>query len=494
MSVFSVLRSIEKAKGRNHKISILEEHLDNPLLVQYLKLCWDYDKVFGINPQDPDLKGRVRDVSDDEYLQICLTAATQLADGRFGMNTKRAQQVSINLELLGTEEQRHWWRRLLRQDPKIGLTSKTVNQLVPGLVSKFHVRRCTKFDGELNPNKSYILEPKYDGWRIFFYKNGKECTAYSSQGNVLGYAKRDHFHKVVELKQGAGHLCATVLKILGEVNLVLDGEIVGSGFREEAAAAASNTPDKSLSAWIFDCFPVESWQTHFQVPHRYRRVVLEEVLAPTSEKKIDLPPITDENYSSHSWMKRMLDDLIRRRGFDRHDQQIPGPSLMEFVDEPIRLTPFTPINSAKQAIEISKKLIAEKMAEGGIVKDFDSIYELRRSGDWRKIKSEIDQEFKIINVVWRHKEPALIIDLGNGKRASVGNLSDKEAAYFWLNRWDGDHEIGRRPQKELSHDGEPNPEAIGRWATIRFQQWTKDDNIIHPRFIRLRDIKSSGVN
>jgi hypothetical protein len=75
MSVFSVLRSIEKAQGRNRKIAILEDHLDNPLLVQYLKLCWDYDKVFGINPQDPDLSNRSRDIEDDEYRQLfCFSA------------------------------------------------------------------------------------------------------------------------------------------------------------------------------------------------------------------------------------------------------------------------------------------------------------------------------------------------------------------------------------------------------------------------------------
>jgi hypothetical protein len=36
--------------------------------------------------------------------------------------------------------------------------------------------------------------------------------------------------------------------------------------------------------------------------------------------------------------------------------------------------------------------------------------------------------------------------------------------------------------------------VIGKWATIRFQHWTRAGAIVHPRFIRFRGEKSGGEN
>jgi hypothetical protein len=476
MSSLMQIKNLKEASGRNAKLKVLEGF--SPLAIKYLKYCWDPAFTFGVSPQKniKDEDRRPDPLDDDVYLELMLDAAQKLSDDVYGSNTLESRKVAVNVELMGTPEQSHWWRRLLYRDPEVGVSGGTLNSLFPDTIRYFRLCKAGTFAGILD-NGPWVLEPKFDGWRTQYVKIGNVCTCYSSNGNVLGLAKVDQHGNIIEMKGGVGFICESILKILGDVDLVIDGETCGVDW-QAAPSSGAKKPDPNLRAWAFDVIDPEYWQKDFPVPLEYRRIVLSEVLIPrsTADRVWDFTTISnvEEVQFQFKWTTKILDDLKHRRGIVKRgpdkgsDNPPPGP--LSYTDERVQITPQVPVTSSDEVRRLTVDLI-DRGFEGSIVKKVSSKLRMGRHEDWLKSKEEVEKEFRIIDVEWRNKQPAIIVDV-DGVKVSVGNLSNDEIKYFMQ-------------QADSIREGKP-------WGSIRYQKKTRDGSLRHPRFIRLRDEKSSG--
>ena len=116
--------------------------------------------------------------------------------------------------------QAKWYKRIINKHLNCGVSVKTINKIMPGLIKVFGIKKAGMYDGfEIN-EEDYIIEKKIDGFRMICIP-GLDGThiAYSSNGKPL---------------YNVEHVLANIDALDPEGYYVFDGEIVGKDWNHTA--------------------------------------------------------------------------------------------------------------------------------------------------------------------------------------------------------------------------------------------------------------------
>jgi ATP-dependent DNA ligase len=168
----------------------------------------------------------------------------------------------------------------------------------------------------------------------------------------------------------------------------------------------------------------------------------------------------------------------------------------------ISLVEFSVVRDLDMARDVASSKTASGQ-EGISIKDPDAGYTLGDDGTWLELKGEVEEEFKVVDVVWKVKQPMLKVVLDDTTVVLVGNLDEVEQTNVWTpppsmrlvkdvhGKWRNPD--GSKPDAHLLSKGSPNPEVIGRWARVRYHHRTKYGSLANPRFAGFRN-ESGGVS
>jgi DNA ligase-1 len=268
---------------------------------------------------------------------------------------------------------------IFKKNLTIGLATKSINLVIPGLIPTFDVGLCDKFDEKyFNSVKNWGIQPKYDGLRSICIvdKNG-DSTFYSRNGKPQ--FNLDHI--------------ADEIKFVGFRNVVFDGEVLASNWNETASLVHSekNTNGKNVKNtkfYIFDMMQKNEWEEKFTLPYFLRFDTLEKLNWPTFKYLIKVPTMV--------------------------------------------------INSFEQANEEFTILLANRY-EGAVLKNLDAPYPFKRTRDWMKLKNEETYDLVIKSYVegegrLEGKLGKFICDLNGVEIGVGGGFTDEQREVFWLNR------------------------------------------------------------
>jgi ATP-dependent DNA ligase len=456
-----LLEQVAALRGSTAKSALLATGLGQEVLVKYLRLAWESGTAFGTLPtvQVEDLAMQEQ-VPDEIYFREIVELAYELR----GTNRNSATITRVDNQMRrGSARQAVWLERLLRRNLEIGVSHKSMEKYFGGdAPQRFRIRKCEAMEDQIF--EDWVEETKYDGWRLFFKIEKGECQAYSSAGNVLGR----YISATGEITGGCGLLARDLYELVQGAEVTFDTELVGASTREDAAVAARRTADASARAFVFDIFPTSFWQKDFQVSWRQRRRVLNNLFG-----RPDIPFLDDGPLGQ--WASLLQ----------------PARS----VPVNVSLADFTIVKNREEAFKRASAKIAMGL-EGIIVKDPSAPYTLGYDGRWLKVKGEIEEEFKIVDIVWKNKQPVLVVVLENETRVLVGGMTEEDWALIWTlppgEQWR--NSSGQKIDPKVAARGKMNPTYIGRWARVRYQQRTRNGSLAHPRFAGFRDMKSGGIS
>lgn len=196
------LRRLEQESSNLGKKSILEGGRDNQVFRVLLISAYDpyrvyYIKDFTIESEPVEDSCLVDNLCG--FLELLQTLQERKVTG------KSALELVKNLFSLFSAEERKWYGRVLKKDLNIGIKSKTINSVLPGLIPEFGVQLAREYDGRLP--RRVIVQPKLDGYRVL----GSTTTGklYSRNGKLI---------------EGYGEI-ERQLRLLPR-GLVIDGEII----------------------------------------------------------------------------------------------------------------------------------------------------------------------------------------------------------------------------------------------------------------------------
>ena len=257
--------------SRKHKQDILTKYKDDPIIEKYLQIAYDPYEVYGISTKklNKSIGGMTPYTFDTifelfDYLKIHNTGRD---------SDVKLCQATLDAVFANDIECAHLLEELICKDLSIGVDTKTISKIMPGVVRTFEVMLAQKYFD--NPAKvsgqEFAITTKLDGFRLIAFKEDGKVNFYSRVGQPI---------------EGLIEIEAEILKSLPD-NFALDGELTISNYfdmpSKDAYKAASkiirlkgDTPKTGLTYRIFDCMTAEEFKTQSCTKtYKERRAVLD---------------------------------------------------------------------------------------------------------------------------------------------------------------------------------------------------------------------------
>lgn len=312
------------------------------------------------------------------------------------------------------KDYRYWIMRIVNRDLKIGLSSKTIQKYIPGLLPFVEPMRCGTLDiknkkQDFSKYEGWFAEPKYDGLRATVLIDDKgRSTIISRKGKPMWN-------------------CGVILDEIQKLKLkseVFDGEIFGKDWNKTLSTVHTQSEKKfkDLKFNIFDLVPLDEW------------------LAKKATVKL-------------------------RKRKSALQKLIGGPKKFHAL----RNTPNTLIPTGVTRKDLKK--IMEKYLrngfEGIVMKNPRSVYSWKRSKDWLKVKPVYEGDFKIVD-----------FKKGTGKHRKVLGAIFVQGKIKWKGmEWKIYSRVGSGFSDKQRKEIWKSPKRyLGKTVQVEFQEVSKKKN------------------
>lgn len=290
----------------------------------------------------------------------------------------RAQFAVTEMLSSLTEAEAEVMTNVIRKDLRCGVSSKTVNKVFPKLIPEFELMLAAQEKSSKVQEHSFI-EPKLDGLRCAALYDGEEVIFLSRGGKpfeTLSFIAKD------------------VIAFLGGKPGMLDGELCGDNFNETVSGVkrdVENDLTRKVTYTIYDHLTFDEWNIKQCDRKRTERV---------------------------ETMKSMYERSGKLQHLD----------LIEIY-----------IVHSKEEAQAKFNEFRARGLEGAIRKDFDNMYEFKRSRTISKMKPSETMDLEIIGFEEGSGKyvgmlGALVVDYkGIDCRIGTG-FKDKDREYLWNNK------------------------------------------------------------
>lgn len=270
MGVASILE-LQKVTGANAKQEVIRQHADdewfkmflyfalNPLLTYNLS-----EKTLAKTDSDDAVLANTRLIFFNNIFECC-----EFLSRLRGVDDATVRQVKLLLYNHCGKSEREVYIKLLAKTLRLGVTAKTVNKIIPGLIPEWEVQQAFPIEKHPIPNGTkFWLTQKLNGVRATFY-NG-QLVARSG----VAYKGLDHIIKEISWVQNAGFV------LDGELTLKDKGSLsANEAFRMATGILNSDDMHKtSICFTIFDAISIRDFESpEPKVQYANRRIVLNEL-------------------------------------------------------------------------------------------------------------------------------------------------------------------------------------------------------------------------
>lgn len=292
-------------------------------------------------------------------------------------NTVQVVQTWISKQ---SEETHEFLTKLVIKDVTVGVSAKTVNKVIPGLIPEYAVQHAKRWEDQKQKIKGeFAITLKYDGVRCTIFNLG-EIKAYSRQGKDFG--------ELTEIFEQAKFLPKGYV-FDGELVAVTDEDMHSKDiFRLTTKITGSKGKKSGLNFMAFDVIPYE------------------EYLNGKSTKK---------------WI----------------DRRVSLTNMIDPEDMPnIQLAKVLDVTSDKDRVQLFFEKVIEEKAEGLVMCDVNAYYQTKRVDSILKLKPVKDADLRIVGLN-EHKDGnrlgSITVDY-KGYNVNAGSgLSEEESIYYWNN-------------------------------------------------------------
>ena len=222
--VKDIFDNISNTPGRIDKENILKQHKDNELFKSCIKFLLDPYTVTGIS------KLKMKKKLNLNMFTYEANDILDLIEYIKRNNTGRDSDIIVVKKFIDkNKDLKGFIEGLLTKSIKLGVTAKTVNKIIPGLIKEFNVMLAESYDKNMNKvlNNEFILTTKLDGSRLICIKEDNNINFFSRQGQVV---------------EGLADITNDMKKLQ---NGVYDGELIAIGDFKDSKEQFTETMKRS---------------------------------------------------------------------------------------------------------------------------------------------------------------------------------------------------------------------------------------------------------
>lgn len=470
--ILEILQVIGNTGSRAEKERLLKTIADDEFGREILKWAYDPFITFGITPPQLTSTGCASWEFRPVYMETLLNGL------RYRTITGNNAQATVfeAMETLRPPDSELLWR-VLSKDLRCGITAKTVNLVMPGLIPTFDVMLSHKYERKRIKTFPIAMEPKLDGLRAVCLVKDGTAKFFSRVGNhfpaldCLGPAVVEWLDTVNSVLQNNSEVLKwpkeareQFLRWIGSTpdterpQIAFEGEVL-SGLFAETSGAIRRKGEQAIDAefHVFDFVPYDVMTDHSQktwnVSYETRKKFL--------------------RFMAKLIWKECPIRLVPQKIATNHEQ-------IDSIYEEFRNTKLSAYLAQGDAARLKEldKVCGNKTLEGAIVKSLDAPYEKKRSRGWLKMKAEETEDLRVTGCFegegkYVGKLGGLICDRGGVDVRVGGGFTDAERENLYTG-------IGYRT-------------VIGRLIEVQYHEVTPDGSLRHPRFVRFRDDKDETL-
>ena len=299
------VKEITASASRKYKQEVLTKYKDDDVIQKYLKITYDPYLVFGIS---------------EKKLHKQVSCVAYPADHVFDLfywlekhNTGTDAAIKIcqeTLAVIASEDQEAaaLLEELICKDLSIGVDSKTINSVMPGLIPTFDVQLANKYfdKPEYVEGKEFAITTKIDGGRIIAIKENGSVSFFTRAGQ--------RYEGLVDLEK----------EMLDRIpdNFVLDGEITlldyknydsKDAYKQAMKITRADGEKHGVKMLVFDGMPVADWKAQCcPLSWSARRKALEIIFNKDTYVYFELLPVLYQGTDT-SKITELLDAEIARK-------------------------------------------------------------------------------------------------------------------------------------------------------------------------------------
>lgn len=409
LATFKAFGDIRQTSATTGKAEILQQNFDNKVLRSLLFLAYNPFLVYNIKKvpiYTPDINSREYSMSSNlmQFIELLKQLKDRVITGNEALAmVQRFFSGCTNLEY-------EWYSKILQKDLKIGLADKGINKVFKGLIPTYEVLLANKLELvdlgldteaalKLIPD-DIVVEYKLDGMRLNVFVYPDEVVIRTRNGKVVyGY---QNLAKEAQLKLPSGY--------------VYDGELMSRDFEN---TVKKNAEDNSLTEPSRECFS-DLMTSAFSLELNKDGVF----------NLFDVLTIEE-------WNNRYCTHTLRER------KQWIKDNLMNKTYSNIKIVPwskeFHKVSSSdrEEIVRLFHRFLTLGY-EGAMLKDFDSLYEFKRSNSLLKMKYMLSIDLEVTDIYEGIKGSKYEGMLGGvyceyrGNQLGVGSgWSDSERQLYW---------------------------------------------------------------
>lgn len=380
-----VMEIVEDVAGNSGKAAqqALAAHTHSQTVREVLEYAYDPFRTYGIKKL-PEAEMAADDSAFMEWSEV-KAVLDRLAARELTGNAARGEVGAMLGNLAPDAEE--LVRRVLLKDLRFGLSAKSINKVVPGLIPQFEPMLAHPFEVKRVKAWPVAVEPKLDGVRVLAVVDMEQGTVEFLSRSGKTFTAFDHLRKdVVRVARAwAGGP--------GEGHVVLDGEMISGSFLETVSSVRRK--EQAAEDAVYNVFDILAGHEFFREgkssqPYEQRRAYLVEVFS-------EMEPV-----------------------------------------EGVCLVDSTHAHSHEE-IEQRVREIWDQGGEGVLVKPLDGHYECKRSHRWLKIKAEESVDVPVIGTYEgtgknEGKLGGIIVELDGNPVHVGGGFSDGQREALWHSR------------------------------------------------------------
>lgn len=344
---YADIYKLQSISGANAKQKFIKERIGDEWFKRFL--YYALNPVITYNLSEKTLRDTDNNIPDEKLRNVVLFSdifeCCEYLSRLRGLDDATVRQVKMFLSQCN-EEAREIYIQLLSKTLRLGVTSKTVNKVIPDLIPEWEVQQAYPIDKyPIKRGTEFWLTQKLNGVRATFY-NG-ELIARSG----VPYT-------------GLSHITEK-LRWIEEQDLVLDGELTlidkgdlsdNEAFRISTGILNSDAENKSLILYtVFDAIPKFDFESaNPKITYSRRREILDSIADKINE--FDCVKILPVLY--HGKEQKYIDDLLEK--MVREDKE----GLMLNMDVPYKRTRHNGILKIKRFYTMDLPIIGVEEGTG----------------------------------------------------------------------------------------------------------------------------------
>lgn len=261
--------------SRLAKIAVLEKYRENESVKYFLDFIYNPYIITGISEKKLSRDVSNVGINETSFSYIPITDF-RIFDYIKKFNTGRDVDIALvqNFRNRFVDKELYTlYNSIITKNLQLGIDTKTINKVIPGLIPEFNVQLANKYfdNPSIVEGKEFALTTKIDGSRIIAIKENREVSFFTRAGQK--------YEGLVDLEED--------LKRCPEDNFVFDGELTlldkgnltsKDQYKETMKISRRDGVKHGLKMLVFDWLPVEGFKNQkCDVPYLLRRACVEDI-------------------------------------------------------------------------------------------------------------------------------------------------------------------------------------------------------------------------